>query len=302
MLEEPSPRLVLEYLPLGNLEDQHRLRNISDIEVLTLVRQSSAALSYLHGLTEPIVHRDIKPENILVLSRSPFHIKLADFGLAKASIYLETMCGTLTYVATEIARYYGTGSARGLKYTCAVDIWSLGVVVYQYSHGLPGHVTNFGLPWCQQIVDALHDWDSDDLLDLLSGMLVIEPTRRGSAEECLQRAWEVEGPQTPKLVHYERRQRELGESEPTIIEPTIMASPNFRQENSYFGDSEIQRYIKSHILHQSGARVFEDNVPYQDSLGSIRDSEIQGYIRTQVHHSSCAPALADGLRYGDSWA
>ncbi|KAF2744334.1 kinase-like protein, partial [Sporormia fimetaria CBS 119925] len=81
--------------------------------------------------TPPIVHRDIKPENILVLSRSPFHIKLSDFGLAKAGSYLETRCGTLVYTAPEIAQYCRPNSAGSPRYTCAVDIWSLGVVVFQ---------------------------------------------------------------------------------------------------------------------------------------------------------------------------
>lgn len=98
-METPSPRLVLEYLPLGNLEYQNRQQCISIDEVHALLRQSLSALAYLHGQRPSIAHRDIKPQNILVQSRKPFHVKLADFGLSKASDYLATACGSLLYAA-----------------------------------------------------------------------------------------------------------------------------------------------------------------------------------------------------------
>ena len=42
-----------------------------------------------------------------------------------------------------------------------------------------------GLPWCEQIIKALKDWDRDDLIELLStDMIVMDPVSRGSAREC----------------------------------------------------------------------------------------------------------------------
>lgn len=86
VLEMPSPRLILEYLPLGNLDDQNRKQRISEYENLRILRQGLNALNCLHE--EGIVHRDIKPENILVQSRDrfSFHIKLSDFGLSKQTV------------------------------------------------------------------------------------------------------------------------------------------------------------------------------------------------------------------------
>lgn len=95
MIEKPSPRLILAYLPLGNLEDQHHRRNISEDEILAISRQSLSAVMYLHEQKPQIVHRDIKPENILVQSREPLHVKLADFGLSKASDYLTTLAARI---------------------------------------------------------------------------------------------------------------------------------------------------------------------------------------------------------------
>lgn len=103
---------------------------------------------------------------------------MADFGLSKASDYLKTLCGTHTYLAPEIARYCGSTSVQDVRYTNAVDIWSLGVVIFQYAYDLPYPGMGEGLPWCEKIISALNDWDADNLIDLLSTMIVMDPKSR----------------------------------------------------------------------------------------------------------------------------
>jgi serine/threonine protein kinase len=51
-----------------------------------------------------IMHRDIKPENILVQCQDvgAIHVKLADFGLTRASRDLTTICGSPRYLAPEV--------------------------------------------------------------------------------------------------------------------------------------------------------------------------------------------------------
>lgn len=192
VVERPWPQLVLEYVPLGNLEDQHGLRKISDNEAVTTLQQGLSALVFLHEQSPPIVHRDIKPENILVQSRDPFHIKLGDFGLSKADEDLKTICGTLTYLPPELAKHYRSKSPPKLRYTHAVDIWSFGTVIYQYAYSLPHPGSGSGLAWCMRIVEELNDWESDDLIDLLSNMVIVEARRRLSARACLERASQLD--------------------------------------------------------------------------------------------------------------
>lgn len=174
----------MEYLPLGNLKAQER---ITDTESLAILCQSLDALTSVHE--DGIAHRDIKPENILIQSRNPLHIKLSDFGMSKASSDLQTFCGTPIYAAPEI---YTTHWPT--YYTKACDIWSLGVVVLEYAYGpLPRFLENdAGLHWCQKIVNRLHDWDSDALVDFLSNaMLIIEPGSRLSARVCWEQALQL---------------------------------------------------------------------------------------------------------------
>lgn len=219
-METPEPQLILEYLPLGSLDQQHCQRTISVDEAVATLQQCLRALTYLHEQTPPIVHRDIKPENILVQSREPFQIKLGDFGLSKASEDLATLCGTPRYLAPEIASYYKSKFGPNTKYTHAIDIWSLGVVIFQYIYGLPDPGSSEGLSWCEKIVKRLDDWESDDLLNLLSSMVVIEPQIRNSARQCLKRALELDLPRRSIL-----KPGRLHESSPLPLPQTGSATP-----------------------------------------------------------------------------
>jgi len=176
--EEQEPLLVMEYLPLGNLACQGY---ITEEETLRILCQGLQALKYLHSQSPPLAHRDIKPDNILVRSRTPFVIKLVDFGLAKNNSSLKTFCGTSTYVAPEIWEHG--------HYTAMVDIWSLGVVVLQYGYGLPKpSQERKGKPWCQDLVQLAEDSEGqgDALIDLISiKMLRMDYRDRRSASDCL---------------------------------------------------------------------------------------------------------------------
>ncbi|VDM95516.1 unnamed protein product [Thelazia callipaeda] len=79
------------------------------------------AIDYIHG--NNIVYRDLKMENIVLDLDG--HIEIVDFGLSKTLINGErtrTICGTLQYMAPEIA--------RGEVYGKEVDWWSYGVLLH----------------------------------------------------------------------------------------------------------------------------------------------------------------------------
>ena len=75
-----------------------------------------------------IVHRDIKPENIFrVKNKKNFEIRIGDFGVSKQLENQLEMCktviGTPYYLAPELFKKQ--------QYKSAVDIWSLGVTMYE---------------------------------------------------------------------------------------------------------------------------------------------------------------------------
>lgn len=127
------------------------------------------------------------------------HVKLADFGLAKIigeESFTTTLCGTPSYVAPEIL-----AETRHRKYTKAVDVWSLGVVMYICLCGFPPfsdelYSKDFPYTLSQQIREGKFDypspyWDSvgDPALDLIDSMLVVDPEKRFTIDQCLSHIW-----------------------------------------------------------------------------------------------------------------
>ena len=144
------------------------------------------------------MHRDIKPENILLTDKD-LHVKLADFGLAKIigeESFTTTLCGTPSYVAPEILE-----DSRHRRYTRAVDVWSLGVVLYICLCGFPpfsDELYSKENPYTltQQIKSGRFDypspyWDSvgDPALDLIDRMLTVDVEKRYTIDDCLEHPW-----------------------------------------------------------------------------------------------------------------
>ncbi|KAI0482428.1 Pkinase-domain-containing protein [Xylariaceae sp. FL0804] len=195
--EKSAVYLVLELAPEGELFNHIVMKQkMSEDETRKLFVQLFQGIKYLHDRN--IVHRDIKPENILLVDKD-VHVKLADFGLAKIigeESFTTTLCGTPSYVAPEIL-----AEGRHRKYTKAVDVWSLGVVLYICLCGFPPfsdelYSREFPFTLSQQIKSGRFDypspyWDSvgDPALDLIDHMLVVEPEKRFTVDQCLTHPW-----------------------------------------------------------------------------------------------------------------
>ncbi|KLJ13207.1 hypothetical protein EMPG_11861 [Blastomyces silverae] len=199
--KEPLPQLYLEYMELGTL---NHIEEITVDEALIVLCQSLSALEYLHGLSPPIGHRDIKPANILVSHLDPLYIKLADFGLAKEGS-LRTGCGTERYWAPEIAERALGWNYREL-YTHTVDIWSLGVVILELTHGLPSGSAK-DPDWGNKIIAKAKSSPGAIAEFLSTAMIIQDPAKRYSASRCLDEAKQLPAPsrtghQTPTAASY----------------------------------------------------------------------------------------------------
>lgn len=171
-------------------------QKLSESEARKVFIQLFQGIKYLHERN--IVHRDIKPENILLTDKN-LSVKIADFGLAKIigeESFTTTLCGTPSYVAPEILE-----NTRHRKYTRAVDVWSLGVVLYICLCGFPPfsdelYTRERPYTLAQQIKMGHFDypspyWDSvgDPALDLIDRMLTVDVSKRITIDECLEHPW-----------------------------------------------------------------------------------------------------------------
>ena len=125
--DEETINIIMEYAKEGNLYHliKKEKNGFSEQKSYEYFIQIINAVYYLHS--NNIIHRDIKPENILIGDDNK--LKLCDFGWAK-ELTLEnrsTFCGTMEYMAPEIV-----GSEN---YDYSVDIWSLGILLYELLFG-----------------------------------------------------------------------------------------------------------------------------------------------------------------------
>jgi tRNA A-37 threonylcarbamoyl transferase component Bud32 len=120
--------IVMEYLEGKTLRQILAERTFSAEELLSIAPMVSEALDYAHS--QGIIHRDIKPDNIFVLESG--NIKVADFGIAKMlkvsdQAHTDVIMGTPNYIAPELV--------KGMAYDYRVDIFSLGVTLYELLAG-----------------------------------------------------------------------------------------------------------------------------------------------------------------------
>lgn len=84
-----------------------------------------AGLQFLHE--NGLCHRDVKLENLLLDTEG--NVKLCDFGTCAYfnSAERKTYCGTKAYMAPEMLEKSGHNEK--------VDVWSLGILLYEFCHG-----------------------------------------------------------------------------------------------------------------------------------------------------------------------
>jgi glycogen synthase kinase 3 beta len=174
--------------------------------------QMLKSIGYLSSLG--ICHRDIKPQNILI-DPSDYTLKLCDFGCAK---HLNKGEKNISYICS---RYYRPPELvlGATEYTTQVDVWSMGCVIAELVTNRPlfagksaedqlFEIMNIlGTPSKSQILEMNPkirekiklpqknsiDWkkffgnkiNNDEFIDLVSKLLVYEPTVRLSPYEAL---------------------------------------------------------------------------------------------------------------------
>lgn len=179
--------LILELGDGGDLYDyiMRHDSGLSEEVARTYFRQIVRAISYCHRLH--VVHRDLKPENVVFFEKLGT-VKLTDFGFSNRFCpgqKLETSCGSLAYSAPEIL--------LGDSYDApAVDVWSLGVILYMLVCGQAPFQEANDSETLTMIMDCKYSIPahvSEDCKRLIARMLVREPEGRASLEEIAADTW-----------------------------------------------------------------------------------------------------------------
>ena len=179
--------IALELCEGGELLEQlESLGSYSEGDAAGIVEVTVSTLGYLHG--EGIVHRDVKPENLLLkIPGDSKSIKIADFGLSNIieGKSLQTVCGSPAYMAPEVHNM--------TDYDEKVDLWSVGVMLYLLLCGslpfTPPRMLDKAESEDYNFSGKLWKQVSDGAKDLVSHLLVADPTKRYSVEEALNHPW-----------------------------------------------------------------------------------------------------------------
>ncbi|XP_038077303.1 serine/threonine-protein kinase ULK3-like [Patiria miniata] len=121
--------LIMEYCSGGDMSHFIRTKQaLPERTVRVFVRQIASALHHLQS--ENITHMDLKPQNLLLSNSYDPVLKLADFGFASymtEDVLANTLRGSPLYMAPEII--------LERKYAAKVDLWSVGVIMFECLFG-----------------------------------------------------------------------------------------------------------------------------------------------------------------------
>ncbi|KAJ2994029.1 hypothetical protein NUW58_g1658 [Xylaria curta] len=207
--------IIMEYVSGGDLGKFIQENGaIAEPHVKTIAKQLVNALGYLHD--NKITHRDVKPDNILIHSTNPLVVKLTDFGLSKMidteQTFLKTFCGTLLYCAPEVYTEYASYDDYGRRtnrkshrpvdrerYDHAVDIWSLGGVLFYTLTGSPPFPVKNGTTYTELLdhiiktplgtLPLTRSGVSSAGVHFLSRMIHVRPETRATIAELWSHPW-----------------------------------------------------------------------------------------------------------------
>ncbi|KAG0645251.1 Serine threonine-kinase crk1 [Hyphodiscus hymeniophilus] len=232
--------LVLEYLPLGDLEMMIKDHDIvyGTADMKAWMGMLCRAVYFCHA--NFVLHRDIKPNNLLIASDGS--LKLADFGLARSFSNpgrpMTTNVITTWYRPPEL--FFGAKHYAG-----AVDVWSVGMVFAELILRAPYVWANSEIEQIAKICETLgtpteENWPGVTRLpkyivhepvkplisreewmarlgavgavgvDLVVEMLTFDPRRRITAEGALRHGWWSVEPR-PTALRELPRKREGGQ-------------------------------------------------------------------------------------------
>ena len=130
-----TPWVIMEYVSGPSLrevlDDKDARNGMGEDQALYFMRELIKGMRYLHDAG--VVHRDLKPHNIFFEDGA---VKIGDYSLSKAISNTHqtghtTTVGSVHYMAPEI----GEG-----KYNKAVDVYALGVILFEMLTGQPPYV------------------------------------------------------------------------------------------------------------------------------------------------------------------
>eukprot|EP00047_Mylnosiga_fluctuans_P015191 m.44084 g.44084 ORF g.44084 m.44084 type:complete len:495 (+) comp5812_c0_seq2:102-1586(+) len=199
--------ILMEYCPGGHvigIMNRRLQRRFNEAEVLKIFSDTCLGVAALHQLEPPIIHRDIKLENVL-LGASNGSFKLCDFGSCTTKSILPGTDIPVALVEEELGKYttlqYRAPEMVDLycnhRITTKADMWAMGCLLYK----LCFFEDAFGDSSLSIIsgkfrIPEEHAF-STELIDLIRGLLVVNPDQRLDIFAATSIAFHLRGLECP---------------------------------------------------------------------------------------------------------
>jgi len=246
---------VLDYYQGGELFFHLKNKRRFSEEVARIyVGEIALALGHLHSLA--VIYRDLKPENILLDDNG--HVCLTDFGLSKdvdKDDKAHTFCGTPEYLAPEIV--------TGAGHDKAVDWWSLGILLYELTVGIP--------PFYSQNVNEMYNkiqhgvlrfppFLSEPCKNLIVALLNRDPTKRLGSKDDVN---DIRSHQFFKDMSWDKLYKK--EIEPAY-KPKLKEKAETKQDTSNFDETFTKEPVVDSVVQGSklGETVAEEGNAFSD--------------------------------------
>jgi serine/threonine protein kinase len=189
--DEKTPFMIMEYLPgksLAETIEQHA--PFPESRIAHIARQICAALGAAHN--RGIIHRDLKGDNVFLTQRGDDKdfVKILDFGIAKLLYENKNPTQTGLLIGTPLC--IAPEQAKGTKVDHRVDIYALGVLLFQmctgrapFEHHLPMAIVSMHLEEQPPSPKQFNAKVSDRLETIIMRCLQKAPNDRFSSMEML---------------------------------------------------------------------------------------------------------------------
>ncbi len=187
IMEGGTLALVMDLIDGGDLRKELRARGkLPEAEACELALGVAAGLGAIHS--KGYIHRDIKPENTLldISGSGSITPRVTDFGISRLSAAADrstVLTGTPSYVAPELF--------DERRITSAVDLYSLGIMLYELVTGAPPFRSESVLALMRMHMEADPQRPqemSSEVWDLVSTLLAKDPLDRGGSASSIEDA------------------------------------------------------------------------------------------------------------------
>jgi len=272
--------LLLEYASKGSLYNLIKNTNgkgIPEKEAFKIFIQVASAVFFLHD--NKLVHRDIKPENILIDENNK--LKLCDFGwcVGMSLGNRTSFCGTYEYMAPEMI--------SEIPYNFCVDIWALGVLLFELLHGYSPFRSNssaedYYLEVFRNV--SKHNFKiereiSENCADLLKKLLDKNHTDRIKIKDVFQHPWVIEN-ENKETNHKQRN------SESTNFQSNSSQNSNANNKSK---DVEVIPSL-NHMESSVSNNIIEDpNTLFDKVLDKLSQKTKKGKKKESSHRLAFVP-------------